>query len=760
MAGESTAPIVVPITGDVTGLEAAAAKGVAALDKFASSATAGGAKAATGMDTVRATVTALSTAYVALSQVAQQVSRVFAEVAQSAERAEGILRASRNFGIGADALQAWRQAAIESGAEASDLDRALNKLNTTMQEAASGSKEAQETFAALGLNAQALQAQGLEAATKAVSDALARMDDRGKALAIGAELFGKGFRDLTDVFKDGTQGLDAFTAAAKASGVALSAIDLRTLADLDDTLDKAAASAQTLVDRFVIGLAPALMAVTKSLSDFTTAQKDAERAGAGIGKLIEGIGFVASKTWDLTKFAANSMQAIGAAVATPVEILVVGAGQLAGVVDKNSNAVRQWTTIVETAGKEAGKAALSFVGNTKALEDITTAQTGVNVAQAKSNELAKESAAANKPKVDAAAQLLAMNRAIEQAIRNTTEAEEAATAAARWDAQVRREIAAEGVELASRPITGNSDAVFNQQVKDALKAWEIFWIDLRHVDQIGIEERARYAREATARANEQAITDATVSAEMQARAEAGAAEAGAYWDAYNAADAVGRERGYEQYNKDEEKQRTLRERNWEGEQARNLEVWNASWQGRMQIAQQTCQGISGIFGNLANSMDKSSKKGFENWKKMAMAQGIVDTISSAIAAFKSMVGIPYVGYALGAAAAAAALAAGYQNVRRIQNTKFGDTSAPGGGTGYGSSPSSASASAGASGGGGSSNAGGGPGETGPRVVSQTYNITLRGQSFSRDQVRGLLSELQAAQADTGNNYNVATSPGA
>jgi hypothetical protein len=165
-----------------------------------------------------------------------------------------------------------------------------------------------------------------------------------------------------------------------------------------------------------------------------------------------------------------------------------------------------------------------------------------------------------------------------------------------------------------------------------------------------------------------------------------------------------------------------------------------------------------MFGNLANAMDKHSRKGFETWKAMATAQGIVDAISSAIASYKSLAGIPYVGPYLGAAAAAAALAAGYANVRKIQGTKFGDK-AGAGGSGYegigGGRTSSAQAE-----GGGSSNVGGGPGETGARMVTNQYNITLRGQSFGRDQVRGLLAEIQAAQADSGNVYNVATSAGA
>ena len=58
------------------------------------------------------------------------------------------------------------------------------------------------------------------------------------------------------------------------------------------------------------------------------------------------------------------------------------------------------------------------------------------------------------------------------------------------------------------------------------------------------------------------------------------------------------------------------------------------------------------------------------WKASAIAQGYVDTFTSAIGAYKSMVGIPVIGPGLAVAAAAAAMAAGLANIARISATKF------------------------------------------------------------------------------------------
>lgn len=85
------------------------------------------------------------------------------------------------------------------------------------------------------------------------------------------------------------------------------------------------------------------------------------------------------------------------------------------------------------------------------------------------------------------------------------------------------------------------------------------------------------------------------------------------------------------------------------------------------------QSIGKIFGSVANMMDKNSEEGLAAYKAFATASAIIDTIASAVAAYKSLAGIPLAGPALGAAAAAAAVAAGMANVMQIQKTTLGST---------------------------------------------------------------------------------------
>lgn len=72
---------------------------------------------------------------------------------------------------------------------------------------------------------------------------------------------------------------------------------------------------------------------------------------------------------------------------------------------------------------------------------------------------------------------------------------------------------------------------------------------------------------------------------------------------------------------------------------------------------------SQAFGNMATILGKETEAG----KAMAIAQATIDALMSANKAYNSLAGIPIAGPALGAIAAAAAIASGFANVRKIKS---------------------------------------------------------------------------------------------
>lgn len=79
---------------------------------------------------------------------------------------------------------------------------------------------------------------------------------------------------------------------------------------------------------------------------------------------------------------------------------------------------------------------------------------------------------------------------------------------------------------------------------------------------------------------------------------------------------------------------------------------------------------SSALGSIALLQQTNSKKAFEVGRAAAMGQAIVNTYSAAIAAYQSAAAIPYVGWILGPAAAAGAIAAGMAQVSAIRSQQM------------------------------------------------------------------------------------------
>lgn len=94
------------------------------------------------------------------------------------------------------------------------------------------------------------------------------------------------------------------------------------------------------------------------------------------------------------------------------------------------------------------------------------------------------------------------------------------------------------------------------------------------------------------------------------------------------------------------------------------------------------QAASNLFGQLATLSSSHNSKMARIGKAAAIAQAIITTYQSANEAFAAMASIPYIGPALGAAAAAVAIAAGLANVAAIRAQPVGGY-AEGGYTGAG-----------------------------------------------------------------------------
>ena len=125
--------------------------------------------------------------------------------------------------------------------------------------------------------------------------------------------------------------------------------------------------------------------------------------------------------------------------------------------------------------------------------------------------------------------------------------------------------------------------------------------------------------------------------------------------------------------KKREEQRKVEEK---AEQDR-LKAEQAAWEKLHNAKVATVKNAFSTMLSLYEAFGDESAKESEGYKAIASAQAVVQALLSANEAYASMASIPYVGPALGAVAAAAALAQGMAQVRAINSTNMkGTTSAP------------------------------------------------------------------------------------
>jgi hypothetical protein len=110
----------------------------------------------------------------------------------------------------------------------------------------------------------------------------------------------------------------------------------------------------------------------------------------------------------------------------------------------------------------------------------------------------------------------------------------------------------------------------------------------------------------------------------------------------------------------------------------------------IQTAYNVLNTISSLTELFAGKSRKQQERAFKIQKAVNISSALIDTYKAATGAFQSLSGIPIVGPALGAVAAAAAVAAGLVNVKKIAAQKF-----DGGGSVSASAPSSGGGSTGA-----------------------------------------------------------------
>lgn len=138
--------------------------------------------------------------------------------------AGGLGEAAQAAGVGTKFLQEFRFAAEQNAASVEQADNALARFSATLGKARDGQKSSAAAFSDLGvaLSDSSGQAKSTEQVYRDVADAIARIPDPAQQASAAQAIFGKGFRDILPLLKQGSAGFNQLAADAQTLGIVLS----------------------------------------------------------------------------------------------------------------------------------------------------------------------------------------------------------------------------------------------------------------------------------------------------------------------------------------------------------------------------------------------------------------------------------------------------------------------------------------------------------------------------------------------------------
>jgi len=216
---------------------------------------------------------------------------------------------SKQFNIGVEALQVWRQAAANAGVSAKDLDGAFGDLTQKIGEANSGNRQAQQSFAALGIGFKttAGEARATDAVMLDLAKKIASLEDPSERVRLGTALMGDEFKTLYPLLLDGSKGLQQAAADLGEFGAMLSQEEIQNLDKTNVKIEQMKAVlaikvADTVAEnaQSIIGLADAIATLTGAMIKyaneyprFSSALVGAAagyRVGGPVGAAVGGFG--------------------------------------------------------------------------------------------------------------------------------------------------------------------------------------------------------------------------------------------------------------------------------------------------------------------------------------------------------------------------------------------------------------------------------------------------------------------------------------
>ena len=211
------------------------------------------------------------------------VAAVGAFVVRVSQAADQLQDLADNIGVGASSLSTLKLAAAMAGTSLDAVALAMQKMSQTIGDAASGSKQAQQAFATLGINVREIANLRPDEAFARVVDAISRIENPYRRAAAAQDIFGKGAKDLQAFLKEGSAALTESRAQLEAHGAALSDIDISRIAAMNDQFTAQSTIVGNLATKMLANFAPAIDVAGNAFGALMESMGGSDRVGRALG---------------------------------------------------------------------------------------------------------------------------------------------------------------------------------------------------------------------------------------------------------------------------------------------------------------------------------------------------------------------------------------------------------------------------------------------------------------------------------------------
>ena len=219
-------------------------------------------------------------------------------VGKSFEYIDTLDKTSRRTGIATDTLQAFQLAAIESGSSVEQAQKGLEKFSRSIGDAASGLKTQADIFKDLGINLRDSFGEMRDPTQILfeVAEGHKNLGSEAERSRVLANLFGRAGMQMSEVFRDGAEGLNQFIERSRELGIILPDKVIKNVAKFNDQFETLKLQVKAVGNNITGALVPAFSLVVGELSNMLTSTNKTEGGFDALGKnmaisIMQGVKF-------------------------------------------------------------------------------------------------------------------------------------------------------------------------------------------------------------------------------------------------------------------------------------------------------------------------------------------------------------------------------------------------------------------------------------------------------------------------------------